>query len=383
MRGFWRPAAAVLAAVLLTACGGADEAQDSQRQETRRIMREIYHGLRVALPASVDPERFSSPESRPEISAALESLSRNATLLEEHTAQEDAQMHFLARSVARDAKEVERTYAAERYDRAAFLLRQIVENCVVCHTRVRSPADAAITEGFVDQGVLEELPAEPRATLQIATRRFDEALATLEALLADPNEHPALMLAPLTDYLVVSLRVKNDYERPRKTLERFAARPDLWASLRNDVEGWIASLPGLARRASHASDLGTARALLDEARARERLPGDHAGLVQYVAASAVLERFISQHHTRDAQLAEAFYLLGLVEARIGRNTWVTPAPFLLEQSIRLAPQSPFAKEAFALLEREILLMYEGADEEAISEEENQRLRELRELVGED
>jgi hypothetical protein len=382
MQGFRRMAAALLMGATLATSACGEDQDDARKQETRRIMGEIFGGLRVALPVSVDPERFRAAGSRAEIAAALSALSRNAALLEQHAAREDEQMRFLARSVAADAREVERTYAAERYDRAAFLLRQIVENCVACHTRLRSDRDSPVSEGFVDSGVLEELPPEPRATLQIATRRFDEALATLEALFASRNEHPALMLAPLTDYLVVSLRVQGDYERPRATLQRFLERPDLWSSLRLDVERWIEALPGLEQRAAGKSDLPTARALLDEGKALERLPGDRAGLVHYVAASAVLERFISEHRQRDEQLAEAYYLLGLLEANIGRNTWVTPAPFLLEQAIRLAPQAPFARQAFALLEREILRMYEGADEEAISQEEDQRLRELRELVGE-
>jgi hypothetical protein len=381
MKGSRRTAAALLAGAVLAVCGCGDAQSEARKEETRRIMREIFGGLKVALPASVDPARFSAAESRAEIAAALDALSNNAALLQEHTAREDEQMRFLASSVAADAQEVKRTYAAERYDRSAFLLRQIVENCVACHTRLRSE-DSPVAEGFVDSGVLEELPPEPRATLQIATRRFDEALTTLEALFASRSEHPALMLAPLTDYLVVSLRVQGDYERPRRMLQRFAERPDLWSSLRLDVERWIEALPDLEKRAAGKSDLATARALLAEGRALERLPGDRAGLVHYVAASAVLERFINEHRRRDERLAEAFYELGLLEATIGRNTWVTPAPFLLEQAIRLAPQAPFARKAFALLEREILRMYEGADEEAISAEENQRLRELRELVGE-
>ena len=39
---------------------------------------------------------------------------------------------------------------------------------------------------------------EPRATLLIATRRFDEALESLGALLADPVAHPAMMMGPRT-----------------------------------------------------------------------------------------------------------------------------------------------------------------------------------------
>jgi hypothetical protein len=58
---------------------------------------------------------------------------------------------------------------------------------------------------------------------------------------------------------------------------------------------------------------------------------------------------------------------------------VTSAPFLLERAIRLAPGEPFAEEAWALLERETLMAYEGIDE-GPSPEEQARLAELRALI---
>ena len=68
-----------------------------------------------------------------------------------------------------------------------------------------------VGDGFVDQGAMEELAPESRAGLLMATRRFDDAIDTLEKLLSDPDEHPALLIAPLTDYLVLNLQVKDDF----------------------------------------------------------------------------------------------------------------------------------------------------------------------------
>jgi hypothetical protein len=372
---------ATLACAALTACGDAGDRQDAAENErTRRIMREIFEGLRVALPASVDSARFRDPASGAEIAAALDALAQNAALLEEHSTQSEGQMHFLAGAVARDAGDVRIEYANGRFDQAAFLLRQLAESCVACHTRLPSPLDSPLGAGFVDTGALEDLAPEARATLQIATRRFDEALGTLEDLFASPAVHPALLLGPLTDYLVVCIRVKGDYQRPIPVLQRFTLRRDLWSRLRTNVERWIAALPALEVRAAGSPDLATARTLLDEAKHMAVFPTDRAGLVHEVVASAILERFIVEHETRDRDLAEAYYLLGIVEARIGRKYWVTPAPFLLEEAIHLAPGEPFARDAFALIERETLMSYYGLDEDALPEEEARRLAELRALL---
>jgi hypothetical protein len=370
------------AAAILTAGGCSAEPEPD---ETREIMGEIYAAMKVALPATVDMAKFSSPEERPRIQAALDQLAANADRMEGHTRPKDAQMQFLARSAARDARDVQRAYRNGKDERAAFLLQQISENCVACHTRLPSQ-DTRIANGFVDRGAMQGLAPESRAGLLMATRRFDDAIATLEKLLADPDEHPALLIAPLTDYLVLNLRVKDDYERPLPTLRNLSEHSHIWEQLRRDLLGWIEVLPVLRERTRGAADVDVARALVNEGRERNRLGDEQSGLVHFISASAILERLLAEHPRAEAgsegaaKLGEAYYLLGLVEARIGRNYWVSEAPFLLERAIRMAPREPFALEAYRRLANEVLMQYEGADEEDIDPEEQRRLGELRILV---
>ena len=118
---------------------------------------------------------------------------------------------------------------------------------------------------------------------------------------------------------------------------------------------------------------------MTEARLLEPFSGSHRSLVHYVVASSVLERWIEAHADSDAATAEAFYLRGVIEGWIGRNYWVTSAPFFLETAIRIAPGEPLAGDAYALLERETLLAYEGAEGE-ISAEDQARLAELHGLI---
>jgi hypothetical protein len=363
-------------------CGGFacnDPEAPEPLEQTRAMMREIFNGIRVALPASVDPEQFADRANYATLSASLETLARNAALLEEHSLTKDKQMRYLARSIASDASDAQRTYEDGHYDRSAFVLRQIAENCVVCHTRLPDSEDSLVAAGFVDQGALESLPLEPRATLLIATRQFDEALDSLGALLADPATHPAVLLGPLTDYLVVSIRVKQDFERPAAMLQEFSKRDDLWPSLREDTLEWVRVLPELAERANGRASVADARALIEEG--ENDLGDGQRGRLHFVVASGILERFIDAHRGEDEQLGEAFYLLGTLEARIGRNYWVTPAPFLLEESIRLAPGEPFALEALTILDRELNAAYEGSDIELLPEEDRERIDELRGLIA--
>jgi hypothetical protein len=392
MRARQRWAAVTLTLFAVTGCSevsepgpvtetrNAEAETSSATSETEAVMREIFAGIRVALPVSVDRDSFRDPRNRTGITKSLDDLARNAALLEKHARSQDAQLQYLARSVSRDASEARETFALGRYDRSAFVLRQIVENCVVCHTRLPASEDSSITKGFVDSGVMESLPLEPRATLLTAIRRFDEALDALEALLADPLTHPAIMLGPLTDYLVISIRVKGDFERPVPVLEKFAQREDLWPSLRTDVEQWARSLPDLRDQAQSASSVGDARALIEQAEVGAEQTEDQSGLLRLIVASSILERVIATRSTRDAELGQAYYQLGMLEARIGRNYWLTRAAFLLDESIRIAPDQDFAREALAILERELYAAYEGSDVEKLPEQDKARLAELRALT---
>jgi tetratricopeptide (TPR) repeat protein len=365
----------------IVACGESLEEKQAraEAEKTRALMREIFASVAVVLPASVEPGEFRDPANRATIAAALGELAANAEELDRHTGGGGGAREYLAQSIARDARDVERVYAAGQYGRAAFMVQQITENCIGCHTRLPVNVDSPVAQGFVDETLFAELPLEPRASLQMATRRFDDARLTLEQLIAS-DEHAALLLNALTDYLVLNLRVKGDFERPVPVLEAFATRDDAWPTLRRAARGWAAALPELAPAVASEPDLATARRILEQGKTLSPVERDHMPLVHWVAASSVLERFIERGDAAPAELGEAYYLLGLIEARVGRQYWVTPAPFLLETSIRLAPGEEFAEEAYAILETQLLAAWEGTDFEELPPEETERLRELRGLM---
>ena len=376
----WGAALAACAIVAWAILGCGDDPEPTGDDYTQAVMREIFEGIRVALPASIDRDVFSAPNNQGEIFSALDNLARNASLLEGHAQGCNAEMGFLARSVERDAIEAKTSYRHGHYKRAAFVLRQIVESCVICHTRLPDDCGSRIAENFVDEGVMASLPPQPRSMLLIATRQFDEALDELEEVLTDPLTHPAIMLGPLTDYMVVAIRVLGDYERPIPVFKAFAQREDLWPSLREDVNEWIAALPSLQERASGASTVTSARAIIEEGESLDEYGDGQGSLLHFIAASSILERYIDAHPMRNAKLSEAYYLRGILETRIGRNYWVTTAPFFLEESIRIAPTAPSAAEAIIVLEREMLAAYEGSDIEELPDEEEEHLAELRTLI---
>ena len=365
----------------IVACGESSEERQAriEVEEMRTLMHEIFASIALTMPASVEPGEFRDPANRAKITTALGELAASAERLEQYSESAGGTREYLAHSIARDARDVERAYTAEQFGRAAFMVQQIAENCISCHTRLPDAADSPVAKGFVDEALFAQLPLEPRASLQMATRRFDDARLTLEQLLAS-DEHAALLLNALTDYLVVNLRVKGDFERPVPVLEMFATREDAWPTLRRAARGWAAALPELAPVVAAEPELATARRILEQGKKLSPVERDHMPLVHWVAASSVLERFIERGDAEPAALGEAYYLLGSIEARIGRQYWVTPAPFLFETSIRLAPGEDFSEEAYAILETQLLAAQEEADSDELPPEDAQRLRELRGLM---
>ena len=357
----------------------ADAATAEETERTRTRMREIFTSMQLLLPLSVTGG-FDDAAQRERVTRALEALAGDADLLAAHAGEHDPARRYLGRSLASDARNALERFQEGRTDSAAFLVQQATENCIACHTKLRSPEDSPLTPTFVDSSALAALRPEERARLQIATRQFDDALTTLEGLFTDPKVHPAAMLGPLTDYLLIALRVQGDFERPVPVLERFAKRPDLWVQLRGDVEQWIRDLRDLRKLAEGPAELSTARRLIEDARAQQPLGADQRHLVRYVMASGMLHRWLEAGDHPPAEQGEAWYLLGAAELQTGDTFWLSQTDFYLETAIRQAPGTPAAQRAYELLEAETIASFTGAAGVDLPTSVGQRLAELRKLA---
>src|SRR5690606_11383843 len=189
------------------------------------------------------------------------------------------------------------------------------------------------------------------------------------------------LIGPITDYLIVAVRVKHDLERPIPVLEELAARDDLWVQLRDDVRQWIADLRSLGDTLEQPPRLATARRLMQDARNLAPFAPDQRGLVRFLVASALLHQLLENEPANDAEAAEAWYLLGVCELRVGDTFWLSQADWYLETAIRTAPKSPAAEAAYALLEAETIQSYTGSGGTHVPPSVAAHLAELRELMG--
>ena len=371
---------ALMGALLLASVAGAAPDAAESRQ-TRATMDEILKALAEVLPPSLDEQRFADPAQHDAILAALTRLAAGGAQLEAHGRQRDAGFGFLSRSLAHDSEEIRRRFADGRTDEARFLLHELTQDCVACHSRLPSQHDVSLGRRLMDEKHVAALPLDERAQLEFATRQFERAETTHEALLASPDfsANDLDLGGSLDEYLELCLRVRRDYARPARTLEGFAARPDVTPRLHDRVLRWVASLREIAARKREATPLAEAQALVAMAQDRARFPDERDALVYDLAASAELHRF-ADATPAGPDAALAYFRLGEIESRIGRSFWLSQTEVYFETSIRMAPGEPFAPQALAQLQEFLISGYTGSGGRQVPADVQKRLAELRELV---
>jgi hypothetical protein len=351
-------------------------------ESTQAFMDEIVFAMQVVLPPSLDEDRFQDPQRRAAILAALAKLASYGARLESHGEGGEAGFAFLSHSLAQDTREVHRRYATGRYSQARFLLHHVTDVCVACHSRLPEDSTRPLGRVLIADETVKALPADERAQFEMATRQFEAAAVSFESLFTDPSASPGDMdlMGPFEGYLELCLRVQHDPERAIRTFRRLAEREDLPDRVRLNIDTWIVSLRQLRDAPLAGTALEQARALLAQAQDRERFPDDRRALVPFIAASGVLHRYVSTQTEPGAATGEAYYLLGLIEANVGRTFWASETEHYLEAAIRVGPAEPYADAAFALLEEFVVAGYSGSAGSHVPASVIAHLAELRELI---
>lgn len=378
-----RACAAVVLIVLMNVSGSTRAAEPSPAEaaQLRETMHKVFDALAVVLPLSLDDEKFASTAERAKIEGALKTLAAQSHDVETHTGRRDAGFGAISQSLARDIDDAQRHFARHHYPEAQFAISQLTSNCVACHSRLPKAQDFPLAKKLTDMPELQQLEPVERVRLLVATRQFDAALSLCESRMADPAIPPVDldMDGELLTYLVVSVRVQGDLARAHAALTRFAARTDVPLYLSLDLRSWLVQLAELGPKKVSTPTLAHARELLERGRKLSVFPADRVGLVYDLSASSELMRFVGTKPPK-AELAEAYFLLGAIAARIERSAWVSETEQDLETSIRIDPSGPFAETAYALLEEYTFEAFGGSEGIEVPPDVEARLRELRALV---
>ena len=313
---------------------------------------------------------------------SLRMLSANANRLEQHAEELGPAYDHVRRSLARDCRDAAERFHRREYVATQFVLMKLTENCVACHSRLPRGQEFDPGRDFVEDTRVESLAPEDRLRLEIATRQFDSAMGTCEQVLLSSETVPEYIAVTgiFEDYLKLAVRVEEGPNRSISTLRAFADRPDLSGYICNLAEVWIDALMWLERDRKGDSELDAARELIHEAQRLNRFPADRRGLVQLIEASSLLHGYLTPEPPDKLSVSEAYYLLGLAESHISRSYWVSETLFFLERSIRVAPKTVSAREAYDLLEAYTATAYTGSGGVTVPPDIRATLDELKRLM---
>ncbi len=371
-----------MAAVLLGILGTNDAARSdwTEQEATRDTMQVIFDSLHYLFQIDLAGGRFDSPQNKDQVLVALRELDDQSAILASHGFSEDASGLFLASVLERYSLLMLRNFEQGETERVQELLYGLTDVCIACHTRLPSSDDSTVAKEFADSKTIASLPLERKARIQVATRRFDDALVTLETLLesGDPGD-PAVLEPAIRTYLTVNVRVKGDMERPIPILEAIEERSTPHSAWRRDVASWGQSLESYRDKPFIVDPLRSARESIDSAADLD--PSRQRGaLVDYLAASSLLHRYLVSNPDDVMAISEAHYLLGLAEYRIYEDDWLPQAELYLEVAIVLAPHAPWAEDAYALLVEKISRTYMDAPDGQLPPDVVERLIELRQAI---
>lgn len=367
--------------ILCAALGASAESGEARpAAHPRATMHRVFDAVVVLVPLSLDEERFRARKEQPAISREIHALAGAARALEQHAAGRDRSFRFLAASLAKDVEEILHSYNWGRYEEARLFVLESTRNCVACHQRLPSGRDFPLAEELLARIDMASLSPHERGQLYLITRQFGRALDTWESLFRAWLVSPELLASGgyLQDYLTVAIRVEGTYTRARSSLEELRGREGLDPDLREQLGAWIRDLRRFEQSEGLPADLAGIQKIIDQAP-----EGEGMSTVSDLVASAALFRFLDARDGRpgrEKEVAEAYYLLGLVEARGTESMWVPQVPFHLELSIRLDPKGPRAAPALALLEQHLQIGYGVLDEEVLPRDLWTSLVELRRLV---
>lgn len=328
----------------------------------RDAMQSVFSSMRTLLELSADTARLAEPANQAAILKAAAELEEQANLVSAHVPRDE--ISFLASSLDRYAQWIRKSYEWRLYNDTRQLVHATVDVCVACHTRLTSRRDSPLAEDFVNSKQMNRLSLRQRVRLQTATRRFDDALEDYATLLAESvGDDDFLQLA--RDALVLALRVKVDPNQARELLAGLLAREDLKNPNREHVRAWANSLQDLSKVPIPKGDLAVAQVLIEQAEAVIVSPAADP-LINYIVASRLLYDYLESSDNDQGEYnsqrsldegSRAYYLLGLTQYRIDPEAWLPQAELFLEKSIRTAPASAHARDAFNLLLKKMQRSY--------------------------
>ncbi len=375
MESIMRSGLVLLSIGALLLSGFRIKSGEKDYEDFKPHMRAVYSSLLTIFPLTLNTKSFTSKDNTKAIQENLNLIAQHAKEINTLAAKDEKGHAYLSLQLERNARQAALKYKDGFHDQAHFFVEELYDTCLSCHTSRSSSGDSAFTMDLSKNLDMDAMGTFGKAKFLALSRQFDRALDEYERILKsrELSLEELLHFDPLVDYMVLSVRVKGDADRPLKTFNELLKRP-LPGPVKHDLESWQKSLKQVKSRPKNMNDLEFARTLIKD------VNRDRTGLVNYIFASKYLKDHLKKVNISSTDKAETYYQLGICELSIGESLLSGESGMYLEESIRLAPKAPFAKRAYELYEESVTLGYTGSAGINLPADEKARLDELKKLV---
>lgn len=334
-------------------CAGMMQTATSA-EKTADIMHNVYDAIAYLLPLSVRSRDQGSQWDKELIEQKLQALTKASGTLVKHAAKEDAEFGYLARSFDRLVQDINTSFHEQWPDYAYYSLMELTDHCVACHSRLPSQSQDLFGQRLMARMKVDSLEPESRTLMYIATRQFDAALDLFESEMNKPEMDPieADYRGLMVRYLRLGISTGDNVERIDKFIDGYRNRKDVPYFLDSRLKHWRDALTALAPALRGEPDLAKARELFDRATTLSLAPGNRLRAAEDFAAARILRTYLQAHpQAPAAERAEIYYKLGIIALRTSEPEPAVPEmELLLAASINADPKSPFARDAYSLLE---------------------------------
>lgn len=346
--------------------------------QTKTIMNQFLGSISTLVPLSLDKEDFGNQKNHKKIAKELNILAKFSRDLEQHFKKNrSSDYSFIAKSMARDARDARDLFAKKSFEQSRFVIQNLSENCATCHLKEPSKSREGGPSGLFSKVKRAQLNKYESARYSVISRNFDEAASQYEEiLLSSPNMDQEIF----ENYLVVALRVSRDIPRIKKVLTKISNKKSVKFEEKEALKNWSKELDLIKnKKLLEISNLTNARALFSLATNESEKDLEETKLIFAVAASSAIHRLINQNKSNALQASELYYCLGRIEETLSKSFWISEIENYLEQSIRKAPKSSWAKKSYNLLEEQYTIAYSGSQGTAIPEDIKSLLVTLKKL----
>ncbi len=337
--------------VVALSCFGAI----THAESTQATMHLVYAALSELLPGALDEQGFEEGTSVESMESALEVLERSAHALQSHSGEStNAEFSGLARSFESNVALLRQTLEMGRFNEFNYLALDLTHNCVSCHSRLPSANDFEFSKALTEKVQGQLYSRLDHAQLQIATRQFGAALDTLQKMILDSEVEPLDLELDgvLFDFLMIGIGVQHDLGRVINTLDAFRQREDTPYYLQRYAGHWSSHIEELQGVLATGVDLDDIRKLFDRALDLSPVPSSQVRVVYDLVISSLLRQLLeAPEQLTSIERAEIYWMLAVISIRtVNPRPGVPHTELLLDAAIRTAPDSDYAKHAYALLE---------------------------------